>query len=302
MASVIGGFGRRLLAASVPVIAVAYAWASLESGPSGRVFAAVVALAVPAALPSRPAVRVAVAVVTLGGLTVVAAGRSVGAIREVVDQGLRDIYAVAPPFVPKTHFELHALVILTACAFCLVIAITAGSRPFVAAAVAVGGIGWPATILPARNTIAMGALALLAALWPIVIGGVRDRRGIVPGAAVGLGIVLVAMALAGAGARPSVAALNWQNWDLFGESRAGHTVEAVWRSDYGGIDFPPGKTTVLKIKAPRRALYWRATTLDTFASDHWVETLYQTEGATSNRTLPRDPLLPAAALVTYTTG
>ena len=31
----IGGFGRRLLAASVPVVAVAYAWASLESGPSG---------------------------------------------------------------------------------------------------------------------------------------------------------------------------------------------------------------------------------------------------------------------------
>ena len=123
----------------------------------------------------------------------------------------------------------------------------------------------------------MGALALLAALWPIVIGGLRDRRGIVPGAAVSLGIVLVAVMLAGAGARPSVAALDWQNWDLFGESRAGHTVVAVWRSDYGGIDFPPGKTTVLKIKAPRRALYWRATTLDTFASDHWVETLYATE-------------------------
>ena len=120
VASVIGGFGRRLLAASVPVTAVAYAWASLESAPSVRLFAAVVALAVPAALPSRPAVRVVVALVTLGGLTLVAAGRSVGAIREVVDQGLRDIYAVAPPFVPKTHSELHALVILTACAFCLV--------------------------------------------------------------------------------------------------------------------------------------------------------------------------------------
>ena len=87
----------------------------------------------------------------------------------------------------------------------------------------------------------MGALALLAALWPIVIGGLRDRRGLVPGAAVSLGIVVVAVMLAGAGARPSVAALDWQNWDLFGESRAGHTVVAVWRSDYGGIDFPPGQ-------------------------------------------------------------
>ena len=57
----------------------------------------------------------------------------------------------------------------------------------------------------------MGALALLAALWPIVIGGLRDRRGLVPGAAVSLGIVVVAVMLAGAGARPSVAALDWQN-------------------------------------------------------------------------------------------
>ena len=74
--------------------------------------------------------------------------------------------------------------IVTACTFCLAIAVTADSRPFVAAAIAAGGIGWPATILPSRNTIAMGALALLAALWPIVVSGLRDRRGLVPGAAV----------------------------------------------------------------------------------------------------------------------
>ena len=110
-----------------------------------------------------------------------------------------------------------------------------------------------------------------------------------------LGIVAVAIVLAGAGARPSVAALDWQNWDLFGDSRAGHTVQAVWRSDYNGIDFPPGKTTVLEIKAPRRALYWRATTLDTFAADHWVETLYATRPTGTDRVLPPDPLLPRAA-------
>ena len=55
--------------------------------------------------PGRPTVesgvRVVVALVMLGGLTVVAAGRSVGAIRDVVDHGLRDIYAVAPPFARR---------------------------------------------------------------------------------------------------------------------------------------------------------------------------------------------------------
>ncbi len=277
------------------MLAVAYAWATLETVPSGWAFVGLAALAVPAAVPSRLVVRAAVGVVSLVALTLVAAGTSVGAMRDVVDQGLRDIYAVAPPFVPQTHPELHALVILTACAFCLAIAITAGDRPFFAAAVAAGGIGWPATILPARNTLAMGALALLAALWPIVAGGVRDRRGLVPGVAVSLGILVVALLLAGAGARPSVAALDWKSWDLFGDSRAGHTVQAVWKSDYSGIDFPPGKTTVLELKAPRRALYWRATTLDTFAADHWVETLYATRPAGDDRTLPADPLLPAAA-------
>ena len=202
MASRFKGVRRRLLAASVPVAAVAYAWSSIETGPSARVFVGVAALVAPAALASKPAVRAAVAVATLLVLTLVAVGTSVGEVREVVGQGLRDIYAVAPPFVPKTHSELHALVLLTVCAFCLAIAVTAGSRPFLAAALAAGGIGWPATILPARNTIAMGALALLAALWPIVIGGLRDRRGLVPGAAVSLGIVVVAVMLAGAGARP----------------------------------------------------------------------------------------------------
>ena len=139
-------------------------------------FAGIAALAAPAALPARLIVRVVVGVATLACLTGVAAGHRVGVVRDVVDQGLRDIYAVAPPFAPGAHPELHTLVILTACAFCVSIAVTAGSRPFLAAAIAVGGIGWPATILPARNTIAMGALALLAALW-----GDRDRRS--PGSA-----------------------------------------------------------------------------------------------------------------------
>ena len=69
MASVVSGLGRRLLAASVPVAAVAYAWASLETGASVRVFAGIAAVAAPAAVPARLTARVVVAVATLGGLT-----------------------------------------------------------------------------------------------------------------------------------------------------------------------------------------------------------------------------------------
>ena len=289
------GWARRLLAAAVPVGAVSLAWASLEVAAKPLAFAGLAALAIPAALPARAVARIAVALVTLLGLTILVAGSSLGAVREIVDQGSRDIYAVAPPFIAASHPELDTLVILGASVLCLAIAVTAGRHPFVAAAVTAGGVGWPVTILPARNTIATGALAVFAALWPVVIGGVRDRRGLVPSAAMLAGVVLAATLLAGVGARPSVAALDWQNWDLFGDSQAGHTVALVWRSDYGGIDFPAGKTTVLRITAPRRALYWRATTLDTFASDHWVETLYATGTGFAEQALPPDPLLPAAA-------
>ena len=109
------------------------------------------------------------------------------------------------------------------------------------------------------------------------------------------GVVVAATLVAGAGARPSVAALDWKSWDLFGESRAGRTVALVWSSNYGGIDFPATKTTVLRVTAPRRALYWRATTLDSFAGDRWIESLYATGTSDADGPLPRDPLLPAAA-------
>ena len=289
------GAARRLTAAVLPVAAVAFAWASLASPPRPVSFVAVAAATLLASLPSRLRSRVAVAVLVLLGLTVAVAGATPAAVREVVRRGAQDIYAVAPPFDAVAHPELHALVLLAAAGFGLGIAVTAGSRPFVAAAVTAGGVGWAATILPARNTVGMGALALLAALWPVVVGGVRDRRGLVPGAAVLAGVVVAATLVAGAGARPSVAAVDWKSWDLFGESRAGRTVALVWSSNYGGIEFPAAKTTVLRVTAPRRSLYWRATTLDSFAGDRWIESLRTTGSSDADGPLPRDPLLPAAA-------
>ena len=45
-----------------------------------------------------------------------------------------------------------------------------------------------------------------------------------------------------------------------------------------------------------RALYWRASTLDTFAGDRWIENLYPVLiGRPADRVLPADPLLPRAA-------
>jgi transglutaminase-like putative cysteine protease len=286
---------RRLFAAALPVAAVAFAWASLESAPERLLLVAAAGATLLGAVPAQLRSRAAVAGSVLIGLTLVLAGSTPTVLRAMGSRGLRDFYAVTLPFDALAHPEMHVLVVLAGSLFGLVIAVTAGSRPFVAAAVTAGGVAWPATILPARNTLAMGVLALLAALWPVVVAGVRDRRGLVAGAAVLACVVVVAAVAAGAGARPSTAALDWESWDLFGGTRAGQTVALVWSSNYGGIDFPAKKTTVLRIVAPRRALYWRATTLDSFAGDRWVEALYGTALSGATRTLPRDDLLPAGA-------
>lgn len=289
------GVTRRLVAATVPGAAVAFAWASLELHAKPLVFVAVAAATLLASLPATLPARVVVAGAVLVGVTAAVGGTAPPAIRDLIDRGVRDVYAVAPPFAAGAHPELHVLVVMAVVAFGLGIAVTAGSHPFVAAAVTAAGVGSAATVLPAGNTVAMGALALFAALWPVAVSGARDRRGLVPGAAALLLVGVVAVAAAGAGARPSEAALDWQSWDLFGESRAARTVTLVWTSNYGGIEFPAAKTTVLRVTAPRRSLYWRATTLDAFTGDRWIEALYATGMSDAEGPLPRDPLLPAGA-------
>ena len=137
---------------------------------------------------------------------------------------------------------------------------------------------------------------MIVALWPLVVTAAADRRGLARGTGALACVTLAAVVAAGVlGARPSAAALDWQNWNLFGESGTKRTVSLVWSSNYGGIDFPAEKTTVLRITAPHRALYWRATTLDLFTSNRWVETLYTTGVSGGNRALPPDALLPPGA-------
>lgn len=285
----------RVAAAAIPVTAVLYAWATLEVDARPGVFIPVALAAVMASLPARAGVRLGVAVLVWLSVAIALARTASASVLEIVDRAASDAYAIAPPFVAGTHTELAALVVLLAAAFALAAAVFASDRPFVAVVVVAGGVGIPATINPSRNTIAMGALALVAVLWPIAVAAMPDRNAFGPGIAVVAAVTVAAVVLAGIGARPSVAALDWRTWDLFGESHAGRTVALVWSSNYAGIDFPPGKTTVLRITAPRRGLYWRATTLDSFAGDRWVEALYSATEGIARTSLPPDALLPAAA-------
>ena len=289
------GSTRRLAAAALPVSAVMFAWATLEAGASARAFVLVAAASLLVALPGRQGARWVVAAAVLGAAAIVLVRVAPGSVGGILDRGLADAYVIATPFSASRHPELHVVVVLLGAAFALCIAATAGRRPFVAATVSAAGIAIPATVNPSRNTVAMGAVAVVAVLWPMAVAGMADRGGLAPGLAVVAGVAVVAAMLAGVGARPSVAALDWRNWDLFGESSTGRTVALVWTSNYSGIDFPAKKTTILRVSAPRRALYWRATTLDTFIADRWVEVLSTSGSSDDQRLLPADPLLPAAA-------
>ena len=66
----------------------------------------------------------------------------------------------------------------------------------------------------------------------------------------------------------------------------------VWDAHYGGIEFPARPTVVLRVRAPKRAEYWRVSTLETFADDRWIENLYPVALAGPRRRLPDDPLVP----------
>jgi transglutaminase-like putative cysteine protease len=66
----------------------------------------------------------------------------------------------------------------------------------------------------------------------------------------------------------------------------------VWDANYAGISFPARPTVVFRVRAPKRAQYWRASTLDTFVADRWIENLYPVDAGTAHGRVPSDPLVP----------
>src|SRR5262249_61220009 len=90
-------------------------------------------------------------------------------------------------FVPCRAPEMHSLVLCASFGFTATTALlVAARRPLAAAAVTVAGVGWPATLIGGR-TVAIGAVALAAALAiPLIVrassvrslaaGGARPRR------------------------------------------------------------------------------------------------------------------------------
>jgi uncharacterized membrane protein len=207
--------------------------------------------------------------------------------------GVGAFYDVSVPFAAADHQRMHGVVLLAIFGFCLALALSIASRqPLPALLAVIAGAGWPTALFPSPN-VAYGATILAAALF--VLAGLRRPRTI-PALVAGAAIVLVAAAASTSTALAKDGVLSWERWDLNGTASGPLSVRYVWDANYGGIEFARKKTTLLRITGPKRGLYWRATTLDQFDSDRWLENPTPLSTGLARGRLPSDPLLPQRSL------
>jgi transglutaminase-like putative cysteine protease len=298
---------RNLVAAVGPAVGLLLTWGAFEEPAAWGGLALAAALGVaPAAIARRAARVVCAIVVAVSGLAIAFRASPLGVLPwtegtwldrlgRTAEDGLRAFEVIVLPFDPARGPAMHALTQTAVLGFTLAASLAvAARRPLLAATVVVVGGGWATASMPDQQPLATGALLLTAAVWPTVVFRARGRRDIaVATAAVGV-VGAIAVGAASAGVAPDEARLGWQSWSLFGAQK-GTSVRYVWDAQYGGISFPARPTTLLRIRGPRRAHYWRASTLDLFTADRWVENLYPVSLSRWRTTLPKDPVLPAAA-------
>jgi transglutaminase-like putative cysteine protease len=257
--------------AAAPALVIAAAWLHVERPQTVAAALAALALGLAPAFVVRPAARAAAAfaaAVLVGRIAFgVWPGRELGTRFRT---GLLDFYDVRLPFDSRLHTDMRGAVVVAVFGFVLALGLAvAARRALLAALVLLVGAGWPATLIADGDDLARGALILLGVLALLAgLRGGRLPRVALPAAAV---VALVAVGVSSSSAVAKRELVHWQGWDFYDAPQEPVSVSYVWDAQYGGIRFPAQRTTVLKIKAPARSLYWRATTLDTFAGDGWLE-------------------------------
>jgi protein-glutamine gamma-glutamyltransferase len=299
---------RTLAAALLPAVAVMAAWLRLEDPRRVWESAALAALALVPALVRAGWVRVTVLVGTGLVAVWVAFGAQpwellpyrdehvVGPAAREATRGLSDFYAVFLPFAPDRNPEMYSLVLCAIFGFTAALALfVAERRPIAAAAITVAGVGWPTTLIGGR-TVGIGAAALAAALAIPLILRASSVRTLVAGGAIGALVIGGAAWASSATTLARSAAVDWESWNVGGTTRQASGVQFIWSSNYDGIKFPRAKTVVLRIEGPTTPTYWRTTTLDLFARDHWFEDLFWLDQVdTQKRELQLPQLIPRRA-------
>jgi len=299
---------RTLVACALPALAVSVSWLRLEQPTEIREALAVVALALaPALMPSGWLRALAAVAGTLGAVWIAFGAqpwellpyrdeRVLDPMAAAISHGIGAFYRVLLPLSPEANPEMHGLVLVAIFGFVLAISVlAAASRPLASAAVTVAGAGWAATLVDGQ-TVVLGALALAAALSTPLILRVRSVPSLAAGLAAGAVVVAGAVWASSATTVAREAALNWESWDFHKVSAQATGVRFAWDSNYEGIRFPPTKTVVLTVDGPEQARYWRTSTLDLFASDHWFEDLVWLGRVQADAdAMPLDRLTPARA-------
>ena len=294
--------GRTFAVYLFPAALVALGWLRLEEprGGNGADALWIVGLALVPALANTLALRVALSVPALLTAAWVALDTPstddrrgfFGPVLDRAGDGLLDFFDLTVPFSGVEQPHMHGVVMLAIFGFCLVLAHAAAARqPLPALLATIAGAGWPATLYPAAGVV-YGAAILAAALW--VLAGLRTTRP-VPALVAGVALVIAAAGASTSAAVAKDGVLGWKRWDPSGSSPKAISVAYVWDANYGGIEFAETETTVLRIKGPKRGLYWRAATLDQFTADRWIESPTPLSIGPARGRLPDDPLLPDRA-------
>jgi protein-glutamine gamma-glutamyltransferase len=291
---------RTALLALLPAALIATGWRQLELPPEGRELGLVALFGVAVALlPRRFLQIVGAAGASLVTVHLAFGLRPVRGIFSEFANGVVDFYEITIPFHPGDHPRMHGVLLVAVFAFTLCASLAiARRRAVLAAAVTFAGAAWPVTLIRDAPSTARGVLLLLAALILLaVLRAPAPRQGAGQAILVGAGVVLAALIAVSTPAVAKGGFLNWEQWEPFTRPEKRVDVSYVWDSDYDGIRFPKRSTTVLTIKAPRAASYWRATTLDSFLDDEWIERSVTTPAIQIDErdALLADPLLPPRA-------
>jgi protein-glutamine gamma-glutamyltransferase len=282
----------------LPVLLIATGWRQLELPAEGRELALVSILPIAVALLPRRLQLAASGVALLVAVELAFGLRPVRGVFSEFPSGVVDFYEVTLPFDPGEHERMHGVVLMTAFAFALGVSLAiARRRALLAASLTFAGAAWPVTLIRDAPTAARGALLLVSALILLAALRAGPRLGSGQTVLVGGGVVLAALIAVSSPAVAKGGFLNWEQWEPYTRPAKPVDVSYVWDSNYAGIDFPERGTTVLTIKAPPRAPYWRATTLDAFFDDHWRQdaTPIQPVDIQGRDALVEDPLVPPTA-------
>jgi hypothetical protein len=298
--------GRTFVALVIPSFAISFAWLRLEDPRRAGDALVLAGLAVVPALVTTRRLKVAAVAVSVAGALWATLGaapfellpfrdeRVLSPALDDVSRGVADYYSIVLPFTPSSRPEMHGLLLLAIFGFLLGTALlVAARRPVAAAAVVVAGVCWPATLV--SDSVSIGALALAAALAVPLALRVRSGPTLIAGAAAASLVVGGAMWLSSASAFPENALVDWEEWEFRGRPARALGVRFVWDATYDGISFPATETVVLKVRGTDSAQYWRASTLDLFSSDRWIEELYPVVVRDASGPVPPDRLSPAAA-------